>query len=66
MLLPNNWYDQLLFACPGNHMEIWLAFLFLLSEKVHAKQFILLSSAMKLGPDKKLFLNQLFKFKPWV
>ena len=43
---------QLLFACPENYVEIWLVFLFLSREKVHAKQFVVLSSAtcMKLGP----------------
>ena len=42
---------QLLFACPENHMEIWLAFLFLSTEKYHAKQICVLSSAMKLALD---------------
>ena len=42
---------QLLFAYPKNHVENWLVILFLSREKFHAKQILLLSSAMKLGPD---------------
>ena len=41
---------QLLFACPENHVEIWLVFLFLSREKCHARQIVVLSSSMKLGP----------------
>ena len=41
---------QLVFACPENHVEIWLAFLFLSREKCHAKQICVLSSAIKLAP----------------
>ena len=41
---------QLVYACPENNVDVWLAFLFLLREKFHAKQIFVLSSAMKLGP----------------
>ena len=43
-------YIQLLFACPENHVGIWLAFLLLSREKFHAKQICVLSSSMILGP----------------
>ena len=38
-------------------MEIWLVILFLSRKKCHAKQIVVLSSAMKLSPDALLFLN---------
>ena len=43
---------QLVFACPENHVDIWLAFLFLSREKFYAKQICVLSSAMKLMPGR--------------
>ena len=49
---------QLLFACPENHMDILLPFLFLslitFYQKFHAKQICVLSSTMKLGPRLEL------------
>ncbi len=42
--------SQLLFAYPENHVEIWLVILFLSRKKFHAKQIVVLSSSMKLGP----------------
>ena len=38
-----------MYACPENHVEIWLAFLFLSRAKFHAKQICVLSSSRKLG-----------------
>ena len=45
---------QLLFACPENNVEVWLAFLFLSREKCHPKQILVLSSSMKLGPGSEV------------
>ena len=43
---------QLLFVHTENHVEIWSAILFLSGQTFHAKQICVLSSSMKLGPDK--------------
>ena len=54
---------HLLFACPENHVEIWLAFLFLSREKFLAKQIFVLSSAVKLVPfECCLLLLQMCEF----
>ena len=42
-----------LLACPENHVELWLVslfFVFLPRKRFHAKQIVVLSSFMKLGP----------------
>ena len=39
-----------MFAHPENHVEILLVILFLSRQKFHAKQIVVLSSSMKLGP----------------
>ena len=39
-----------LFACPENHVEVLLVIRFLSRKKFHAKQIVVLSSSMKLGP----------------
>ena len=44
-------------------METWLVILFLSSKKFHAKQICVLSSSMKLGPDRGL-LCVFQEFKP--
>ena len=41
---------QMMFAYPENYVEIWLVFLFLSRKEFHAKQNVVLSSSMKLGP----------------
>ena len=41
---------QLLFANPENHREVWLVTLFILMQTFHAKQIVVLSSSMILGP----------------
>ena len=45
---------QLMFAHPDNHVEIWLVILFLSRQTFHAKQILVLSSSMKLGPVVKI------------
>ena len=41
---------QLLVAYPENHVETWLVILLLSRKKCRAKQIVVLSSSMKLGP----------------
>ena len=53
-ILLNTDVQRLLFAYPENNVGIWLVIMFLSRKKCHAKQlFFLLSSSMKLGPERK-------------
>ena len=50
--------NQLLFAYPKNHVEMWVVILFWARQTFHAKQIFVLSSSMKLGQDYHLvYLN---------
>ena len=52
----------LVFKCyslnPENHVEIWLVILFLIRKKFHAKQIVVLTCFVKLGPgDEVIFVT---------
>ena len=53
LLIACFWYIQLLFAYPENYLETWLVIMFLSRQKFPAKQIVVLSSSMKLGPEDK-------------
>ena len=64
---------QLLFAFPENQVQIWLVILgFFFKAKFHARQILVLSSPMKMGPDGNfltisLLHNNIFgsRYKVW-